>query len=223
MLRYLACLICLAATLPWPALAANLAVRAQEIAECRGGEIATWGDGVDRPAAGELVFVYSHADAPAWFSEQKVTDAVRRAVTAWSQCGVAVELRSVAATTSKRAVVVRIQWHERDSRGNFGLANLSNNTLSLGPAAFDLLRRRNPAHDAIETLQMTISHEMGHFFGLMNHSRRCVDVLSYYHQERGGHRELCFRRDGLGNDRIEYRATLPTACDIERCRKANQP
>lgn len=67
---------------------------------------------------------------------------------------------------------------------------------------------------------MVISHEMGHFFGLMAHSRRCVDVLSYYDDGKGG---KCIKRDPLDNGGVtEYRYSLPTACDIARCRQINK-
>ena len=66
---------------------------------------------------------------------------------------------------------------------------------------------------------MVISHEMGHLYGLMAHSRRCVDVTSYYNNGKG---ETCHLRNGLPlPPRVEYRALLPTACDIARCRVAN--
>jgi len=117
-----------------------------------------------------------------------------------------------------------LQWDEQESRGNFALANLTSRTLSLSPKGFELLRTRNPRHDASQTLQMAISHEMGHFFGLMAHSRRCVDVMSYYHNNKG---EVCYKRmptansDNNANKVVEYRHLLPTACDIERCRRIN--
>jgi hypothetical protein len=112
-----------------------------------------------------------------------------------------------------------VQWSVKDSGGNFGLANLGKKTLSLGPQGFELLKSRNPKYDSRETLQMVISHEMGHFFGLMAHSRRCVDVLSYYDNGKG---ETCSSRDRSQMKKvIEYRNTLPTACDIERCRNIN--
>ena len=76
------------------------------------------------------------------------------------------------------------------------------------------------ALDALDTLQMVLSHEMGHFYGLMAHSRRCVDVLSYYHDGKGGQ---CFTRNpGLLKAFPEYRSSLPTACDIQRCRILNR-
>jgi hypothetical protein len=195
-------------------------MRAQEIAECRSGEISTWGDGTDRSALGtELTFAYNPAGAPAWFAEAQVTTLIERAAAAWSQCGVPARVVAWNSRNPAQKGLVVVQWSETESRGNFGLANFSRATLSMSPAAFDLLKNRNPAHDASETLQMVISHEMGHLFGLMSHSRRCADVLSYYNNGKG---EKCFTRmgpyvSGLG----EFRASLPTACDIERCRRAN--
>lgn len=200
--------------------AAFESVREQEIKECRSNELATWGDGQDRPAASSaLTFTYNPAAAPAWFSEALVAAMVAKAANAWAQCGVGSEVLSWGADRRPARDVIVVQWNEKDSGGNFGLANLGRRTLSLGPKAFDLLRTRNPAHDARQTLQMVISHEMGHFFGLMAHSRRCVDVLSYYHNGKG---EKCYSRDPSQVRSVtEYRHVLPTACDIARCRQAN--
>lgn len=112
-----------------------------------------------------------------------------------------------------------VNWSEKDSAGNFGLADFGRGKLALGAKAFEMLRKANPAYDAGQTLQMVISHEMGHLFGLMAHSRRCVDVLSYYHNGRGG---KCMSREDIRYAGVvEYRHSLPTACDIARCRRAN--
>lgn len=197
-------------------------VREQEIAQCLPGEVQTWGDGRDRPAAAAaLHFVLDPQGAPAWFDVATVLLAVEAAAKAWSPCGVAAQatLAPSVSAPSGNAGVVRVVWSEAGSAGAAGLANLSQKTLSLNPAMFALLRKVNPQHDARETLQMVISHEMGHFFGVMAHSRRCVDVTSYYNDGKG---QTCNIRGGgklpLG---VEYRATLPTACDIARCRAAN--
>jgi hypothetical protein len=195
-------------------------LRSQEIAECLPGEIMSWGDGRDRPAASSpMVFVYEHSAAPAWFEQTQVLAMVRKAADAWSQCGVpSVVLDAEAASTAGKDAV-RIRWSADGSMPYFGLANFSQRTLMLGPPAFQLLKTRNPAHDARETLQMTISHEMGHLFGLMSHSRRCVDVTSNYDDGKGG---LCHMRDRSQFRSVpEYRSSLPTACDIQRCRLAN--
>ena len=210
----------LALTLLTPGAQAQGAVREQEMAQCLPGEAITWGDGRDRPAnSSPLVFVYQHAGAPPWFSESLVLSAVQKAAAAWSQCGVPSRVLSGSANAATAPGAVLVQWSEPQSRGNFGLANLTQRLLALSPAAFQLLQTRNPRHDASETLQMVISHEMGHHFGLMAHSRRCVDVTSYYDNGQG---ETCRTRDGAPRRAgVEYRALLPTACDIQRCVSAN--
>lgn len=194
--------------------------RDSEIAQCLPGEIATWGDGRDRPAvASPMIFVYDHAGAPAWFDEGQVLLALQRAAAGWSKCGVPSRVEQQFSTTGTEAHSVAVRWSDVDSVGNFGLAFFSRRSLVLGPAAFHLLRSRNPAYDARETLQMVVSHEMGHLFGLMAHSRRCVDVTSNYDNGNG---ETCFARDRSQLRRfVEYRSSLPTACDIQRCKIAN--
>jgi hypothetical protein len=202
---------------------AAASTRADEIAECRRGEMATWGDGQDRKAvATTLRFLYRHTGAPFWFSQTLVEQAVNRAADGWSACGIPVQRVAEREKSSLPQKAIVIEWNDAGSRGNFGLADLGLYKLSLGPAAFQLLKQRNPRHDATQTLQMVISHEMGHFFGLMAHSRRCIDVLSYYTDGKGSQ---CFTRDPSGiagmAPGVDYRHVLPTACDIQRCRRAN--
>jgi hypothetical protein len=199
---------------------AQESVRDQEIAQCLPGEVSTWGDNQDRPALlSPLRFVYRHDGAPGWFDESVVLAAVAKAATAWSLCAIRATVTPLDNGASVPSGVILIQWSDAGSRHNFGLANLSQMTLSLGPAAFQLLQTRNPAYDSRQTLQMLISHEMGHFFGVMAHSRRCVDVTSYYDNGKG---ESCLIRDGSARPPgVEYRSLLPTACDIQRCRAAN--
>jgi hypothetical protein len=205
-----------------PAAATELPLRAQEIAQCQPQEVATWGDGQDRRAvAGSLVLAYRHDEAPPWFSATQVLDVVQRAAQAWSACGIGVQVQVVPPGGRPTPGAVLVLWSDAAAGGNFGLANLATHSLALGPAAFRLLNQRNPAHPAADTLQMVVSHEMGHFFGLMAHSRRCVDVMSYYDNGKG---ERCFTREGaMPPMRGDYRALLPTACDIARCRALNAP
>jgi hypothetical protein len=196
-------------------------VRQQEIASCLPGEISTWPDGRDRPAAGgALYLVYRHAGAPTGWAEAEVLGAVQRAAAAWSACGVPGEVISDAAAALHPSTLVVVQWSAPGSRGNFGLANLAERSLSLGAAPFELLAKRNPRHPAQQTLQMVLAHELGHFYGLMAHSRRCIDVMSYYDDGQGGQ---CRTRDGGSYKAVaEYRALLPTACDLARCRIVNR-
>jgi hypothetical protein len=208
----LACGVVLARETPGPTS------REAEMSSCLVGEIRSWNDGQDRPAiAARLQFSYDHTGSPPWFNEEQVRSALQRAIAAWAPCGVPAQLLSGAAAANPG--LVRVAWSDLGSRGNFGLADVGQRTLSLGPAAFRLLNTRNPSYPAAQTLQMVISHEMGHLFGLMAHSRRCVDVMSYYNDGKGNR---CVARDmSLLKSVPEYRSELPTVCDIERCRAVN--
>lgn len=194
--------------------------RALEMASCQPGELTTWPDGRDRPAPGGAVrLLYRHAGAPPRFDEATVVATLQRAATAWSACGIPALVIADAATGTQPAAEVQVRWDDAGTRGNFALADLGQRRLWLSAGMFALLAERNPRHPAIETLQMAVSHEMGHFFGLMAHSRRCIDVMSYYTDGRGG---TCATRDGGSHKAVpEYRALLPTACDIARCRAVN--
>jgi hypothetical protein len=203
-----------------PALALQPGVRAQEISSCLPGELRTWGDGRDRPVAdAPLRLAYQHAGAPPWFSDLQVRARVQQAATAWAECGVPVQMLPPEAAPPWPAGTVRVHWQAPEHSAHFGLAHLGERSLSLGRGAFGLLQARNPSYPALNVLQMVLSHELGHFFGLMAHSSRCVDVMSYY-TDAGG--QACHTRDGQDHRRLpEYRALLPTACDIQRCRALN--
>ncbi|XHS79134.1 hypothetical protein ACFJGW_03975 [Burkholderiaceae bacterium UC74_6] len=193
-------------------------IRAEEIASCRADEIKTWNDGRDAPAASrQLVFAYEPGGAPAWLPRREVYAAIEQALQAWGACGLQLELLPLGQVAPAGAI--RIRWDAAGSRGNAGLADVGQRTLSLGPQVFALLRQRNPAWPVMDTLQMTLSHEIGHFLGLGAHSRRCVDVMSYYSDAKGARCEL--REPSAFRSRVEYRASLPTACDIARCRAVN--
>jgi len=214
------CLV-LAAICAWlPAAHAQNTVREQEIAQCRPGEIMRWEDGKDHMALDSImVFLYEPAGAPPWFGEREVLAALQRAAAQWSRCGVSGRAEMATASSPSGAGVVRVRWSDVQSGGNAGIADYGRRILVLGPAVFQLLRTRNPKYDGRETLQMVISHEMGHLFGLVAHSRRCVDVTSNYKNAKG---ESCYARDMSQLGKYpEYRSSLPTACDIQRCRMAN--
>jgi hypothetical protein len=213
-------LACALAAVPALSRTDARALRALEEATCLPGELMTWGDGRDRAALfNPLRLSYRHEGAPPWFSATQVMQALLRAVDAWSACGVATHVRQDDGASASAQGDVLVHWNDGSSAGSFGLAHLGQRTLALGRGAFELLRQRNPAHPAYEVLQMTVSHEIGHFYGLMGHSRRCVDVMSYYTDSQG---QTCRTRDGGSHRRLpEYRALLPTACDIARCRAAN--
>jgi len=214
------CLIVLLITMCSLSALADTGIRHQEILQCKDSEIVTWGDGQDRPtSATSLIFFYKHSGAPAWFQEHKVINLLARASAEWSKCGIPAQVKVWQGPVENTKGVIVVQWDGSGSGGHFGLANLSQNHLSLGAQAFQLLNQRNPAHNALDTLQMVLAHEMGHFYGMLAHSRRCIDVLSYYNDGKGGQ---CYARDlGLLKQYPEYRSSLPTACDIQRCRLLN--
>jgi hypothetical protein len=200
---------------------ADAGIRLQEILQCKDSEIVTWGDGQDRPtSATALIFFYKHSGAPPWFQEYQVINLLARASAEWSKCGIPAQVTAWQGPVENTKGIIVVQWDSSGSGGHFGLANLSANQLSLGTQAFQMLNQRNPTHNALDTLQMVLAHEMGHFYGMLAHSRRCIDVLSYYNDGKGGQ---CYARDlGLLKQYPEYRSSLPTACDIQRCKVLNR-
>ena len=91
-------------------------------------------------------------------------------------------------------VKIAVHWSDKDKSGTIGLANITQKILTFSPEVFRKLKDINaakklPIEYLMETLQMTASHEIGHFQGLSSHSKRCVDVLSYY--AVGGKNAIC--------------------------------
>jgi len=198
---------------------AHADVRDEEIASCRTGEMVTWGDGIDHRVTGTLVFAYDPAGAPAWFSRAGVFGEIDKALRGWAPCGVKTVLLPLGQAAPAGAI--RIYWADTSAHGNQAEADPAQHRLALSLNIFKLLHERRPDYPAEDTLQMMLSHEIGHFFGLAAHSRRCVDVMSYY---TDGHGAQCSLRDPSAfRSRVEYRASLPTACDIARCRAINAP
>lgn len=199
---------------------ASSVLRNLEITQCEASEIVTWGDGQDRALAVDtLTFHYAHIGAPRWFEQQEVLDLLKKVTTEWSRCGIPAKAGLVDSATRPSSKDIIIRWDTASNVGHFGLSDVSRHQLLLGAEAFRLLNQRNATNDSVATLQMVLSHEIGHFYGLMDHSRRCIDTLSYYHDGKGGQ---CRTRHPDAFKRFkEYRSSLPTACDIQRCRMLN--
>jgi hypothetical protein len=197
-------------------------IREDEIVRCPFAEVPTWPDGVDIAIPHKrLNFVYSHQSAPQWLSAEAVRSKIFSAAQAWSACGVKLMIVSeTGGLFPSGPQTIRIDWSDSQSLGNFGVADRSNRRLTLGPAAFEMLRSKAP--EATEySLQLVISHEMGHFLGLQRHSRRCIDVMSYYSDDKGS--ECMSLVPNWKTGYREYRSHLPTACDVQRCKMINQP
>ena len=197
-------------------------LRESEINQCLANEIVTWNDGGKdtKMISPTMVYVYDHQGAPDGFSEESVFASLKKASAAWDQCGgqnTVILKRDL--SPSEAGLKITALWSDEDKLGTIGLANITKKTLTLSPEAFVNLRKANATRNLLETLQMVVSHEIGHFQGLTSHSRRCVDVLSYYTNASG---EKCsIRNNGVMPTNIEYRSQLPTACDIQRCRASN--
>ena len=203
--------------------ATPVGLRESEINQCLANEIVTWNDGGKdtKMLSANMVYVYDHQGAPEGFSEEAVMASLKNASVAWDQCGgqnTVILKRDL--SSSVAGLKISALWSDEDKLGTIGLANITKKTLTLSPEAFVNLRKANATRNLMETLQMVVSHEIGHFQGLTSHSRRCIDVLSYYTNASG---EKCsIRNNGVMPTNIEYRSQLPTACDIQRCRASNQ-
>ena len=197
-------------------------MRESEIAQCLPNELVTWKDGPSdtKMISPIMVYVYDHQGAPATVTEESVISVLQNSTQAWDQCGGqnTVYLKRDL-NDSIAGLKIAVQWNDDDKLGTIGLANITKKTLTLSPESFQNLKKSNPNRNLMETLQMVVSHEVGHFQGLLAHSKRCVDVLSYYTNDAG---EKCTIRDnGVMPKNFEYRSLLPTACDIQRCVAAN--
>jgi hypothetical protein len=204
-------------------------LRQDEIAICLPNEIATWSDGPKdtKMISTKMVFVYDHQGAPDFISEASAFAVLQASASSWDPCGGSnMVVLSSQMDSAYTGVKIAVHWSDKDKSGTIGLANITQKILTFSPEVFRKLKDINaakklPIEYLMETLQMTASHEIGHFQGLSSHSKRCVDVLSYY--AVGG--KKCNMRGNVPMPKnvYEYRSSLPTACDIERCRMANKP
>ena len=174
----------------------------------------------------KMVFAYEHQGAPAVVSEDSMLALLRESAASWDPCGGSNKVVSAREfNPSMGGMKITVQWSDKETPGAIGVANITNKVLSFSPQFAQRIVQINSAKNLpiqylIDTLQMTASHEIGHFQGLSAHSKRCVDVLSYY--SVGG--QNCTVRDSsiVPTKFYEYRSTLPTACDINRCLMANR-
>ena len=192
--------------------------RADEIQSCLPHELQTWGDGKDSPTTHrQFVFDYRHS-SQTYFTQEEVSERINKALGIWQQCGLSLALASTSQQpTPSKAQQIVIDWDSKAAAIGIAVADLGRNRLSLNPKVFDLLLQRRDRTVALETLQMTLSHEIGHFFGMRAHSKRCIDVMSYYTDNQGN--RCIIRNQAEFGKVLEYRSSLPTACDIERCRR----
>jgi hypothetical protein len=216
--------LCLVSAHAAPQASDAAQIRSDEILNCAPGDIVTWSDGRDVAAPiKQLIFSYDSTHAPEFVSAELMRKLTRTALEAWSPCGLRLDWAEWMPALTRLPETRVIGWMspEDDAGALIGGADLARGRLLLSPSVFTLLKANNPAR-LEPTLQMTLAHEIGHFLGLVAHSRRCVDVTSYYDNQRG-HRCLTANVGGVVSvpGVLEYRHELPTACDIARCQRAN--
>jgi hypothetical protein len=200
--------------------------RQQEIAECPEGEIATTtahGPGYAGPVRQRppvIGFLYNPALAPEGLPEAMLSDMIRKAANAWSACGIQGEFRGATQDVDGTANTVVFQWYNSDGVPTAGYQKGA--TIYLNHGHFSSLRSYSDRY-AMDMLQTLISHEMGHAFGLREHSARCLDVMATWDSFDKCERLPAANRsfeDGGRRFSVPMH-TLPTACDIQRCRLEN--
>lgn len=200
--------------------------RQQEIAECPEGEMATTtahGPGYSGPVRQRppvIGFLYNPVLAPEGLPEAMLSDMIRKAANAWSACGIRGEFRGATQDVDGTANTVVFQWYNSDGVPTAGYQKGA--TIYLNHGHFSSLRSVSDRY-AMDMLQTLISHEMGHAFGLREHSARCLDVMATWDSfDKCERLPAANRSFEAGGRRFSVPMhTLPTACDIQRCRLEN--
>lgn len=204
--------------------AAAQAERQRQIAQCNDNDMATTtahGTQASYPVGySTLRFFYNPALAPEGVSEAQMAAMIANAGGAWSACGIRGEYAGPTQDLDARDNATVFQWFNSDGVPIAGYRKGS--TIYLNIAVFQKWHSVSPKY-AMEALQQVISHEMGHGYGVVEHSARCIDVMATYDAFDKCEQSPVAPRLIEDGDRVfQLRAhTLPTACDIQRCRKVN--
>lgn len=199
--------------------------RLQEIASCPEGEIATMtAHGPATPAAfarpGTIGFMYNPTLAPEGLPEPVLSEMIRKAASAWSACGIQGVFGGTTQEVDGTGSTVVFQWYNSDGVPTAGYQKGA--TIYLNHGHFSALRSHSEKY-AMDILQTLISHEMGHVFGLREHSARCLDVMATWDAFDKCERAPAANRiiEDKGRRFSMPSHAFPTACDIRRCRMAN--
>jgi hypothetical protein len=198
--------------------------RQRQIAECHEGDMATTvahGTQASFPVGyATLRFFYNPMLAPEAADEARMAALIANAAGAWSACGIRGEYAGATQEQDAAGGALVFQWYNSDGVPVAGYRKGS--TIYLNIAAFQKWHAAS-AKFAQEALQQVISHEMGHAFGVVEHSARCLDVMATYDSFDGCETRPAANRVLEDGGRVfEFKGHLfPTACDIQRCRKVN--
>lgn len=200
------------------------AERQRQIAQCNDNDIAiTTAHGTQASyhvGYSSLRFFYNPALAPEAVSEAQMAALIGNAGGAWSACGIRGEYAGLTQDLDARDNATVFQWFNSDGVPIAGYRKGS--TIYLNIAVFQKWHAVSPKY-AMEALQQVIAHEMGHSYGVVEHSARCIDVMATYDSfDKCEQSPVAPRLIEDGERVFQMRAhTFPTACDIQRCRRVN--
>jgi hypothetical protein len=203
-------------------------LRAKEVAECPDEDMATQTAHGNVPANAlavggrfaSLRFAYNPALAPESVPEGRLGGMISAAAQAWSACGIRGEFVGGTQDLAGAANTFVVQWYSSEGVPIAGYRK--GTTIYLNAGHFEAMRAHSEVL-ALDVMQRLISHEMGHAFGLVEHSARCIDVMATEDSFDKCDREPAAPRPVRDKDRI-YAVkgeAFPTACDIKRCRQVN--
>jgi hypothetical protein len=203
-------------------------LREKEVAECSEGEMATQtahgNVPVNAMAVGgrfdSLRFAYNPALAPESLPEGRLAGMISAAAQAWSACGVPGQFVGTTQDLTGTGNTFIVQWYNSEGVPIAGYRK--GTTIYLNAGHYQTMRARSEPY-AQDVMQRLISHEMGHAFGLVEHSARCVDVMATEDSFDKCDRDPAAPRLVPDTDKVFFvkQQAFPTACDIKRCRVVN--
>jgi hypothetical protein len=203
-------------------------LRAKEVAECLEGEMATQtalGNApVNALAVGgrfnALRFAYNPALAPESVPEARLGGMIAAAAQAWSVCGIPGQFVGITQDLTGTGNTFIVQWYNSEGVPIAGYRK--GTTIYLNAGHYQTMRAHSEVY-AQDVMQRLISHEMGHAFGLVEHSARCVDVMATEDSFDKCDRDPAAPRTIQDTDKLFFvkQQAFPTACDIKRCREVN--
>lgn len=203
-------------------------LRAREVAECPEGEMATQAAHGIVPAnamavagrSSSLRFAYNPTLAPESMPEARLAAMISASAQAWTACGIRGEFVGATQEQSGGANTFVVQWYNSEGVPTAGYRQ--GTTIYLNAGHYQTMRAHSELY-AQDVMQHLISHEMGHAFGLVEHSARCIDVMATEDSFDKCDRDPAAPR--LLTDKGRMFAVkgqaFPTACDIKRCRQVN--
>lgn len=195
--------------------------RQREIATCDDKDFYL-GQGNKKIAGNKLRFSYNMQNAPENIREDDLLKMLNASLSAWSACGIPMEIAGP--TESKQGFddLVVVLWKEAAFfRGGTSGEEFPENSIWLNSGWISTTENIEGHAFVRMALQHEISQQIGHVLGLMSSSPRALDTMatgsSTTRRVEWGQLKL-----PQGEIPIYEQSSLPTACDIRRCRVVNE-